>query len=92
MNHRIAIWLLALASSASSLLPAQDISASYQWKPVKLGGGGFVTGMAIHPSKGGPTYAAITSMDQSQVKALFGQALHAAERRARELGEEFGRD
>jgi photosystem II stability/assembly factor-like uncharacterized protein len=56
MNHRIAIWLLALASSASSLLPAQDISASYQWKPVKLGGGGFVTGMAIHPSKGGPTY------------------------------------
>jgi pyrroline-5-carboxylate reductase len=43
-------------------------------------------------SKGGTTYAAITSMDQSQVKALFGQALHAAERRARELGEEFGRD
>jgi len=43
-------------------------------------------------SKGGTTYAAITSMDQSQLKVLFGQALHAAERRARELGEEFGRD
>lgn len=43
-------------------------------------------------SKGGTTYAAITSMDQSQLKTLFGQALHAAERRARELGEEFGRD
>ena len=43
-------------------------------------------------SKGGTTYAAITSMEESQVKALFGQALHAAERRARELGVEFGKD
>jgi pyrroline-5-carboxylate reductase len=43
-------------------------------------------------SKGGTTYAAITSMEESQVKALFGQALHAAERRARELGLEFGKD
>lgn len=43
-------------------------------------------------SKGGTTYAAITSMDESKVKALFGQALHAAERRARELGIEFGKD
>jgi pyrroline-5-carboxylate reductase len=41
-------------------------------------------------SKGGTTYAAITSMENSQVKALFGQALHAAEQRARELGQEFG--
>lgn len=42
-------------------------------------------------SKGGTTHAAITSMDESGVKALFGRALHAAERRARELGEEFGK-
>jgi pyrroline-5-carboxylate reductase len=41
-------------------------------------------------SKGGTTYAAITSMDESQVKTLFGQALHAACRRAQELGQEFG--
>lgn len=41
-------------------------------------------------SKGGTTHAAITSMDESQVKALFGKALHAAQRRARELGVEFG--
>jgi pyrroline-5-carboxylate reductase len=43
-------------------------------------------------SKGGTTYAAITSMDQDQVKTAFERAMHAAHRRARELGEEFGRD
>ncbi|MBC7601103.1 MAG: pyrroline-5-carboxylate reductase [Ramlibacter sp.] len=41
-------------------------------------------------SKGGTTYAAITSMEQSQIQALFIQALHAANRRAGELGDEFG--
>jgi pyrroline-5-carboxylate reductase len=41
-------------------------------------------------SKGGTTHAAITAMETSQVKSLFGQALHAAQLRARELGEEFG--
>jgi len=41
-------------------------------------------------SKGGTTYAAITSMDDSNIKALFTQALHAAQVRARELGDEFG--
>lgn len=43
-------------------------------------------------SKGGTTHAAISAMDASQVKTLFGQALHAARRRARELGDEFGAD
>ena len=42
-------------------------------------------------SKGGTTYAAITSMEEHRVKPLFMQALHAAHQRARELGEEFGR-
>jgi pyrroline-5-carboxylate reductase len=41
-------------------------------------------------SKGGTTYAAITAMDQSGVKALFTEALFAAQRRAAELGQEFG--
>jgi pyrroline-5-carboxylate reductase len=41
-------------------------------------------------SKGGTTYAAITSMEQDQVQALFEKALHAARQRARELGDEFG--
>ncbi|TFY97826.1 pyrroline-5-carboxylate reductase [Ramlibacter rhizophilus] len=42
-------------------------------------------------SKGGTTYAALTSLEQDGVKAAFQKALHAAERRAQELGEEFGR-
>lgn len=41
-------------------------------------------------SKGGTTYAAITSMDDSHVKDLFARALHAAHLRAREMGAEFG--
>ena len=41
-------------------------------------------------SKGGTTYAAITSMEQDQVQALFVKALHAACNRAEELGDEFG--
>jgi pyrroline-5-carboxylate reductase len=41
-------------------------------------------------SKGGTTYAAITSMDASGVKAKFEEALFAAQKRAAELGKEFG--
>lgn len=41
-------------------------------------------------SKGGTTYAAITSMDDSHIKDLFAKALHAAHRRATEMGQEFG--
>jgi len=42
-------------------------------------------------SKGGTTYAAITSMEKDQVQTLFIKALHAARQRAAELGDEFGR-
>jgi pyrroline-5-carboxylate reductase len=41
-------------------------------------------------SKGGTTYAAITSMQQDNLDTLFMRALHAARRRAKELGDEFG--
>ena len=41
-------------------------------------------------SKGGTTHAAITSLEADGVKAAFVKALRAAERRARELGDEFG--
>jgi pyrroline-5-carboxylate reductase len=42
-------------------------------------------------SKGGTTYAAITSMENAGMKELFIKALHAARERAKELGDEFGR-
>jgi pyrroline-5-carboxylate reductase len=41
-------------------------------------------------SKGGTTYAALTSLEASGVKAAFVKALKAAQTRARELGDEFG--
>jgi pyrroline-5-carboxylate reductase len=41
-------------------------------------------------SKGGTTFAALGSLDASGVKAAFVKALHAAQRRAGELGDEFG--
>ena len=42
-------------------------------------------------SKGGTTYAALTSMESDQIKAQFKKAILAAEQRARELAVEFGR-
>ena len=41
-------------------------------------------------SKGGTTYAAITAMEQDEIKQKFMRALHAACTRAAELGDEFG--
>ena len=41
-------------------------------------------------SKGGTTYAAITSMEQDNVKNLFMRAMMAAKQRAKEMGDEFG--
>lgn len=43
-------------------------------------------------SKGGTTYAALTSMETSQVSDAIVQAIRAAATRSHELGEEFGRD
>ncbi|MEJ1166995.1 pyrroline-5-carboxylate reductase [Variovorax sp. CCNWLW186] len=42
-------------------------------------------------SKGGTTYAALTSLEGADVKAKFKTAIRAAQQRAAELGEEFGR-
>jgi pyrroline-5-carboxylate reductase len=42
-------------------------------------------------SKGGTTYAAISSMQASGVQPAFVQAMHAAAQRAKELGDEFGK-
>ena len=42
-------------------------------------------------SKGGTTYAALTAMDAAGIKPAFIKAMQAAEHRARELGDEFGK-
>jgi pyrroline-5-carboxylate reductase len=42
-------------------------------------------------SRGGTTYAALMSLDKDAVKASFVRALHAARKRAEELGDEIGR-
>ena len=42
-------------------------------------------------SKGGTTYAALTSMEDAGIKAAFVKAMQAAQIRARELGDEFGK-
>ncbi|AKJ32105.1 pyrroline-5-carboxylate reductase [Caldimonas brevitalea] len=41
-------------------------------------------------SKGGTTYAALTSLERDDVKTAFVRAMAAARQRARELGDEFG--
>ncbi len=41
-------------------------------------------------SKGGTTHAAITTMDEFDIKPHFTRALLAAQQRAKELGQEFG--
>ena len=41
-------------------------------------------------SKGGTTYAALTSMEASGIKPAFVKAMQAAQQRAKELGDEFG--
>ncbi|HEY9247493.1 MAG TPA: hypothetical protein VIO38_00090, partial [Rariglobus sp.] len=57
MTPRIPLRLAAALLCAASLLPAllppaahaADLSGAYEWKPVRLGAGGFVTGLVIHP-------------------------------------------
>jgi pyrroline-5-carboxylate reductase len=41
-------------------------------------------------SKGGTTYAAISSMENDDIKGQFVRAMQAARQRAKELGDEFG--
>jgi pyrroline-5-carboxylate reductase len=43
-------------------------------------------------SKGGTTFAALSSMERDDIKGQFVRAMHAAGQRAKELGEEFGAD
>jgi len=55
MNARICacgtliLWCLTLAESA-------DLRERYEWRQVKIGGGGFVTGIVSHPGVPGLYY------------------------------------
>jgi pyrroline-5-carboxylate reductase len=42
-------------------------------------------------SKGGTTFAAISAMEENDVRALFIDAMYAARQRSQELGDEFGK-
>jgi pyrroline-5-carboxylate reductase len=41
-------------------------------------------------SKGGTTYAALSSMENDDIKQHFIRAMQAAQQRAKQLGDEFG--
>ncbi|MDE2457189.1 MAG: pyrroline-5-carboxylate reductase [Burkholderiales bacterium] len=66
---------LATVDGAAALAPASPLA------PAEL--------RAQVTSKGGTTHAAISSLEADGVKASFVRALLAAQRRARELGDEF---
>ncbi len=54
MNHK-AIFILFLTMCLSVYSQAQN-SDSYDWKHVPIGGGGYITGMKIHPLNGDRRY------------------------------------
>ncbi len=44
-----ALFVCLLALLTFSTARADDLTSSYQWKPVHIGGGGWVVGMVLHP-------------------------------------------
>lgn len=85
------------AAGAEMGLPAEQ---AYQLAVATFIGAGELARASSEPpevlrqrvtSKGGTTYAALVSMDESGMKASFAKALHAARNRAQEMGEEFGK-
>src|ERR1035437_3942782 len=57
-RYRQLLGVLAAFTLWAALgLRADDLSSSYQWKPVRIGGGGWVTGMVLHPLSAAVRYA-----------------------------------
>ena len=53
------LWVLCalVLTSGMSAFAQADITAQYQWKPVRIGGGGWVVGMTVHPLDSTVRYA-----------------------------------
>ena len=54
---RMLIVLAVVLSFAGRIAVADDLSSTYQWKPVRIGGGGWVVGMVLHPLDSTVRYA-----------------------------------
>lgn len=54
---RFATFTLILVSILLRTLSAADLVSEYEWKPIKIGGGGWVTGLVVHPGKADLVYA-----------------------------------
>ena len=75
----------ARALSLQAFLGASQLATSQQDVPA-------ATLRAQVTSKGGTTEQAIVSMEQANIKQSIIQAAHAAAERARELGEQLGKE
>jgi pyrroline-5-carboxylate reductase len=91
-------FLEAMTEAGASM--GLSAAQAYQLAVATFSGASSLAGASTEPaevlrqrvtSKGGTTYAAITALETSGVKASFVKAMQAAEVRARELGDEFGR-
>ncbi len=54
------LWLLMVGGVLTALVPAasaEDLTAAYDWKPMKIGGGGWMVGMNASPAEKGLMYA-----------------------------------
>jgi photosystem II stability/assembly factor-like uncharacterized protein len=54
--YRLTLVLTACIAWAPNLSAAADLSSTYAWKPMKIGGGGWVTGLDISPTAKGLVY------------------------------------
>jgi hypothetical protein len=55
-KYAVCALLAAAGGAAPAPAPAADLTASYTFKPVKIGGGGWVTGFAVHPNVANVVY------------------------------------
>jgi hypothetical protein len=72
----LAAALLAASAIAASPAQAQATGPTYSWKNVKVGGGGFVPGMIVHPLQRGLLQVHHHGRSQDLRHGLCRQARH----------------